>query len=75
MNNKEIHEKCICILEAIEKLQNRRISHQLQLANKNIDAPYVSFDYKRHIEKRVEITIAMIDRLRAYYIKTLNKLT
>jgi hypothetical protein len=73
MTKIETHEKCIRILEAIEKLQNRRIDHLLNLTK--FDNSFVYYDVKRWNEKRIEITVAMIDRLKAYYLKTLNKLT
>lgn len=73
MTKIETHEKCIRILEAIEKLQNRRIDHLLNLTK--FDNSFVYYDVKRWNENRIEITVAMIDRLKAYYLKTLNKLT
>jgi hypothetical protein len=70
------HEKALKVLALIDKANYYNRDHKLDIARLNdLEFWHPAKDNVTHLQKRVEINKAIINRLQTYYISIMKKLT
>lgn len=68
---KLIHEKCLLLLENIDRAEKRKESHLKDAANEKLLYP---FDLSNHYKKRAEVMDMCIFKMERYYNYLITKL-